>query len=106
MRRFVILTRAMFLMLLRNREVLGWNFAFPVFLMLIFGLIERAFINWMTPGIIVLNALSFGLVSSSSMLVEMRDKGILRRLRATPLPALQLMGSYLIVNLLLSLCQA
>ena len=106
MKRFVIFTKAMFLMHLRSREVLFWNFAFPVFLMLIFGLIESAYINWMTPGIIVLNALSFGLVSSSTMLVEMRDKGILRRLRATPLPALQLLGAYLIVNLLLGLCQS
>jgi len=106
MRRFIIFTKAMFLMHLRSREVLFWNFAFPVFLMLIFGLIERAYINWMTPGIIVLNALSFGLVGSSAMMVEMRDKGILRRLRATPLPALQLLGAYIIVNLLLSLCQA
>lgn len=105
MKRFLIFTKAMFLMHLRSREVLFWNFAFPVFLMLIFGMIMRTYIDWMTPGIIVLNALSFGLVSSSTMLVEMRDKGILRRLRATPLPAVQLLGSYLVVNLLLGLCQ-
>jgi len=35
----------------------------------------------------------------------MREKGILRRLRATPLPAVQLLGAYLIVNLLLGLTQ-
>ena len=39
MRRFLIFTKAMFLIHLRNREVLFWNFAFPVFLMLIYGLI-------------------------------------------------------------------
>ncbi len=32
MRRFLIFTKAMFLIHLRNREVLFWNFAFPVFL--------------------------------------------------------------------------
>ena len=106
MKRFLIFTKAMFLMHLRSREVLFWNFAFPVFLMLIFGAIMRQYINWMTPGIIVLNALSFGLVSSATLLVEMRDKGILRRLRATPLPSIQLLGSYLSVNLLMGLCQA
>lgn len=106
MRRFAIFTKAMFLIHLRNREVLFWNFAFPVFLMLVFGAIMNAYIGWMTPGLIVLNALSFGLVSSTSLLVEMRDKGILRRLRATPLPALHLLGAYLVVNLLLELCQA
>lgn len=106
MRRFLIFTKAMFLLHLRSREVLFWNFAFPVFLLLIFGMIMRPYINWMTPGIIVLNGLSFGLVGSSTMLVEMREKGILRRLRATPLPAIQLLGSYLVVNLLLGLGQA
>jgi ABC-2 type transport system permease protein len=105
MRRFLIFTKAMFLIHLRNREVLFWNFAFPVFLMLIYGTIMGAYIAWMTPGVIVLNALSFGLVSSAAVLVEMREKGILRRLRATPLPANQLLGAYLIVNLLLGLGQ-
>ena len=50
-------------------------------------------------------AISFGLVSSAAVLVDMREKGILRRLRATPLPAGQLLGAYLVVNLLLGLCQ-
>ena len=106
MRRFLIFTKAMFLLHLRSREVLFWNFAFPVFLMLIYGVIARDYIHWLTPGVIVLNGLSFGLVASSTMLVEMREKGILRRLRATPLPALHLLGAYLLVNLLLSLCQS
>ena len=105
MRRFLIFTKAMFLIHLRNREVLFWNFAFPIFLMVIYGIIMRAYIAWLTPGVIVLNALSFGLVASAAVLVEMREKGILRRLRATPLPANQLLGAYLIVNLLLGLGQ-
>ena len=69
MRRFLIFTKAMFLIHLRNREVLFWNFAFPVFLMLIYGLIAGDYIAWLTPGVIVLNALSFGLVASAAVLV-------------------------------------
>ncbi|MCC6188421.1 MAG: ABC transporter permease [Anaerolineales bacterium] len=105
MKRFLIFTKAMLLMHLRTREVLFWNFAFPVFLMLIYGVIMRDYIHWMTPGVIVLNALSFGLVGGSAMLVEMREKGILRRLRATPMPAVHLLGAYLIVNVLMGLAQ-
>ncbi|MCC7360780.1 MAG: ABC transporter permease [Anaerolineales bacterium] len=105
MKRFLIFTKALLLIHLRAREVLFWNFAFPVFLMLIYGLIMAEYMKWLTPGVIVLNALSFGLVSSSAVLVEMREKGILRRLRATPLPALHLLGAYLSVNLLLGLGQ-
>lgn len=105
MKRFLIFTKAMLLMHLRTREVLFWNYAFPIFLMLIYGVLMRQYMTWMTPGVIVLNALSFGLVGGSAMLVEMREKGILRRLRATPLPAGHLLSAYLVVNLLLGLTQ-
>ena len=105
MKRFLIFSKAMLLIHLRNTQVLFWNFGFPVFLMLIYGTIMRQFMQWMTPGVIVLNALSFGLVGASAMMLEMREKGVLRRLRATPMPAYQLVGSYMLVNLLLGLLQ-
>jgi ABC-2 type transport system permease protein len=105
MQRFLTFTKALLLIHLRNSQVLFWNFGFPVFLMLIYGAIMGGYMQWLTPGVIVLNALSFGLVGSSAMMLEMREKGILRRLRATPMPALQLVGSYLLVNVLLGLLQ-
>lgn len=106
MKRFLILTKAMTLMYLRNGSVLFWNFAFPVLLMLIYGVIMSQYMDYMTPGVIVLNALSFGLVSSSTMMLEMREKGVLRRLQATPLPAVQLIGSYLLVNIVIGVLQS
>ena len=106
MKRFLILTKAMFLMHLRNGSVLFWNFAFPILLMLIYGTVMRPYMDYMTPGVIVLNALSFGLVTSSTMMLEMREKGILRRLQATPLPAGQLTGSYLLDNILIGILQS
>src|SRR3712207_5014218 len=105
MKRFALFTKAMLLIHLRTREVLFWNFAFPVFLMLIYGAVMSQVMAWMTPGVIVLNALSFGLVGSATMMLEMREKGILRRLRATPIPARHLVGAYLIVNVVLGLVQ-
>lgn len=105
MKRFLTFSKAMLLIHLRNPQVLFWNFGFPVFLMLIYGAIMRPVMQWMTPGVIVLNALSFGLVGASALMLEMREKGILRRLRATPMPAQQLVGSYLMVNLVLGLLQ-
>lgn len=106
MKRFLILTKAMILMHLRNGYVLFWNFAFPVLLMLIYGAVMRLYMDYMTPGVIVLNALSFGLVSSSTMMLEMREKSILRRLQATPLPAGHLIGSYLLVNIIIGVLQS
>lgn len=106
MKRFLILTKAMLLMHLRNGSVLFWNFAFPILLMLIYGAVMSQYMDYMTPGVIVLNALSFGLVSSSTMMLEMREKSVLRRLQATPLPAGQLIGSYLLVNILIGVLQS
>jgi len=106
MKRFMILTKAIFLMHLRNGFVLFWNFAFPVLLMLIYGVVMSQYMDYMTPGVIVLNALSFGLVGSSNMMLEMREKSVLRRLQASPLPAGQLIGSYLLVNLLIGILQS
>jgi len=106
MKRFLILTKAMTLIHLRNGYVLFWNFAFPVLLMLVYGVVMRQYMDYMTPGVIVLNALSFGLVSSSNMMLEMREKSILHRLQATPLPAGQLIGSYLLVNVIIGVLQS
>lgn len=106
MKRFLILTKAMTLMYLRNGAVLFWNFAFPILLMLIYGVIMSPYMDYMTPGVIVLNALSFGLVSSSTMMLEMREKGVLRRLQATPLPSGYLIVSYLTVNLIIGILQS
>ena len=106
MKRFLILTKAMTLMHLRNGYVLFWNFAFPVLLMLIYGAVMSQYMDYMTPGVIVLNALSFGLVSSSTMMLEMREKSVLRRLQATPLPAGQLISSYLLVNIVIGVLQS
>ena len=106
MKRFLILTKAIFLMHLRNGFVLFWNFAFPVLLMLIYGVVMSQYMDYMTPGVIVLNTLSFGLVGSSNMMLEMREKSVLRRLQASPLPAGQLIGSYLLVNLLIGILQS
>lgn len=106
MKRFLILTKAIFLMHLRNGFVLFWNFVFPVLLMLIYGVVMSQYMDYMTPGVIVLNALSFGLVGSSNMMLEMREKSVLRRMQASPLPAGQLIGSYLLVNLLIGILQS
>jgi ABC-2 type transport system permease protein len=106
MKRFLLLTKSMFLIHLRNGAVLFWNFAFPALLMVIYGLIMTDYMAYMTPGVIVLNLLSFGMIGSTSMMLEMREKGVLRRLQATPLPAIQLVFAYLLVNFAITLTQS
>jgi ABC-2 type transport system permease protein len=108
-----MITRALLLMHLRNKMTLFWNLLFPLFLLVIYALIfgqeqmgGASYVTWILPGVIVLNILSFGLLGSASTMVEMRERGVLRRLQATPVPAGSLLGAYLIVNLLLCLLQS
>ena len=113
MKRFFVLTKAMTLMHLRNRSTLFWNLAFPVFLLVIYSQIFGAmdvggtdFMTWVVPGVVVFNILAFGLLSSGTLMVNMRENGVLRRLQASPVPAGQLVGSYLLVNVLIALLQS
>jgi len=106
MRRFLILAKANMLMNLRNRTTLFWNFAFPIGLILLYGLIWPSAISWLTAGIVVLNIMSSGLLGDSSRLTNLRERGILRRVRATPLPAWQFIAAYVLTRLLLVLGQS
>ena len=113
MKRFLVLTKAMALMHLRNRSTLFWNLAFPVFLLVIYSQIfgsmdvgGTGFMTWVVPGLVVFNILTFGLISSGTLMVTMRERGVLRRLQASPVPAGQLVGSYLLVNVLIATLQS
>ncbi len=111
MQRFLILTKAMFLIHLRDRALLFWNFAFPVFLLVIYGAIFGGddlarFMTWMMPGVLTGNLLAFGLIGSSSTLSELRVKGVLRRLQASPAPSAVLIGAYVLANLFMALTTA
>jgi ABC-2 type transport system permease protein len=103
----------MFLIHIRNRITLFWNMVFPLFMLVVYTLIFSSaemggstYMNWLMPGVIVLNILAYGLMSSSTMLVIMRENGVLLRLHATPVPAAVLIGAYLIVNVLFALIQS
>lgn len=112
MKRFALLTKALVLSTLRDPQTLFWNLIFPVFWLGIYRLVFGRFLDnqpngggWILAGLIVLNLLAFGLIGSSAQMVEMRDKGVLRRLKATPLPAWQVFAAYLINNVLVCLAQ-
>jgi ABC-2 type transport system permease protein len=117
MKRFLTFTKALAKIHLRNRVVLFWNLVFPLFMLVIYGVVFRGdgtmidapgfnYIDWVLPGVLVFNALSFGLITSSSMMLSMRELGVLRRLQATPMPAWQLITSYALVNMTIVLLQS
>lgn len=113
MRRYWILTRSLLMMHLRDRATLFWNLAFPVGLLLLFGTMfgnaraEPASVAaWFMAGIIVQNIMVSGLAGDAAWLTSMRDRGILLRVRATPLPPGTLVGAYVAVRLLLVAAQS
>ena len=106
MKRFLILTRANMLMNMRNRTTLFWNFAFPIGLIILYGVIWPDAISWLTAGIVVLNLMSSGMLGDATRLTDLRERGILRRVRATPLPAAHLIASYVAARLVLLLAQS
>ncbi len=111
MYRFLTLTKAMFLIHIRDKTLLFWNFAFPVLLMAINGAAFGGdglaqFMTWMMPGVLAANLLAFGLISSSSVMTEMRAKGVLRRLQASPISPNVLIGAYVVANVAMALATA
>ena len=113
MKRFYVITKAMLLIHLRNRATLFWNLVFPVFTLLIYSQIfgkstvgDEDYMPWVVPGMVVFNIVAFGLLGSGTIMVNMREKGVLRRLQASPIPPGQLVGSYLLVNVLIGLLQS
>jgi len=65
MKRFSILTQSLF-SYLRDGQVLFWNFAFPVFLLIIYYVVFGEtnvggydYMTWVTPGVVALNILSY-----------------------------------------------
>ena len=119
MNRFIAFTKALALIHLRNRAILFWNLIFPLLMLVLYGTIFSGaafgggmaadglnYIDWVLPGVLVFNALAFGLITSSSMMLSMRELGVLRRLQATPMPAGQLVGAYFLVNVTIVLLQS
>lgn len=113
MRRILALSKSIFLINLRNRTTLFWNFAFPIGLLLLYSLIfaeQRSgpvdAIAWLTVGVAVLNIMSTGFMGDAAWLTNMRDQGILLRMQAAPLPTWTLVGAYSLVRLALVLLQA
>ena len=97
---------------LRDKGGLFWALAFPVFMIVLFGLIYQGEswdgtppINYILPGIIVMAVMSTCIVITTSGVVSDREKGIFRRLSLTPLKRQTLIGGQIISRYLVVLVQ-
>lgn len=89
----------------RRKDAIFWTLAFPIFFMVLFGLIygntietsmNMRHIDYLLPGIIVMGAMVTGVMLTASGFVGEREKGIYRRLALTPLTRQTLIGSQLL----------
>jgi len=97
---------------LRRKDELFWNLAFPLFFMVLYGLIygdtiwgEIKAIDYMFPGIIVMALMVNGIMVAATIFVEERGKGIYRRLSLTPLKRHTIIGAQIIHRYMVTLIQ-
>lgn len=117
-RRFGMMLKSSALMFVREKAAIFWVIIFPILLMLLFGSIwgnmpmaeggpnSATFISYLTPGMIVLSLLSMGLVGNASEMASYREKGILKRIQATPMPVWQLLLATILVQSFIMILQA
>jgi ABC-2 type transport system permease protein len=95
---------------LREKEALFWTLLFPVFMIVVFGLIWKdetwgriSAINYLLPGIMVMAVMVTCLLNTAMGVVEDREKGIFRRLSLTPLKKQTLIGGQIVNRYLIVL---
>ena len=98
---------------LRDRGELFWALAFPVFFIVLFGLIYRGEswggmppMNYILPGIVTMAIMVTCIMNTTMGVVSDRGKGIFRRLSLTPLKRQTLIGGQIIHRYLIILAQA
>jgi ABC-2 type transport system permease protein len=97
---------------LRSRDGLFWTLAFPVFFIVLFGLIygdtrwgDIRAIDYLLPGIIVMALMITSIMATATSFAEEREKGIYRRLSVTPLKKQVILGAQIINRYLIILVQ-
>lgn len=99
---------------LRRKDDLFWTLAFPVFFIVLFGLIYQDMvwedlglraIEYILPGIIVMALMTSGIMATATGFVEERERGIYRRLSLTPLKRHTILGGQLIQRYMVILAQ-
>jgi len=96
----------------RRKDELFWNLAFPMFFMVLYGLIygstmwgDILAIEYMFPGIIVMALMVNGIMVTATVFVEERGKGIYRRLSLTPLKRQTIIGAQILHRYIVTLVQ-
>jgi ABC-2 type transport system permease protein len=91
----------------RSKVSLFWTMAFPIFFMVLFGLIygnsnwagmDMRSVDYLLPGIIVMGVMVTGIMHTVIGFVSEREKGVYRRLALTPLKRQTIIGGQMLHN--------
>ncbi|MGM0366406.1 MAG: ABC transporter permease [Actinomycetota bacterium] len=98
----------------RRKDDLFWTLAFPMFFMVLYGLVYGdqfwadygvKAIDYVTSGLVVMALMVTGIMSTATGLVEDRERGIYRRFSLTPLKKHTIVGSQIIQRYMVMLIQ-
>ena len=99
---------------LRRKDDLFWTLAFPMFFIVLYGVIYgnqvwadygiRA-IDYLLPGVVIMALMVTGIMATASGFAEEREKGIYRRLSLTPLKRSTLIAGQILHRYLVMLVQ-
>ncbi len=87
----VALSHAYLLQTIRSKTALFWNLAFPLFFLfgfaVIFGGSDPQRVSYLVPGLLTITMISASFFGVSLSMVTLRESGVYRRFRVTPIPA-------------------
>lgn len=104
---------ANFKILYRNWRGLFWNLLLPIALYIglsmlkitRFGTATINYSNYLLPGVIAMTLMQTGIYSLSYWLIDLKQRGVLRRFLVTPLSRFELMGSLILTRVIMMFVQ-
>lgn len=92
----------------RERQAMFWTFFLPAFMLAFFGTAfgGPGYTEFLVAGLVGMNLMSMSLFSLGTVLVGYRERGILRRLRLTPLSAAAFIGAHVLNRYVIGIIQA
>jgi ABC-2 type transport system permease protein len=92
----------------RERQALFWTMFLPAFMLTFFGKVfgGPGYTEFLVAGLVGMNLMSMALFSLGAVLVGYRERGILRRLRVTPLTAGTFVAAHVLNRFVIGVVQA
>lgn len=99
-------------MLLRNKQALYFSLILPAVIMLIFKVVAgnsivngMSYIDFVVPGLVTMSLMQMTIFSIAFVVAQQREKGVLKRLMATPMRAVDFMTAQVLTRLIIGLVQ-